>query len=107
MFMRVITLNTLISYIEQYPNCEQSLKSWLFETKIAEWSSPQELKQQFTNASIISNKRVIFNINGNKFRLIVDIEFRLKIIFIVWFGTHKEYDLIDAKTVEYVKSNKK
>jgi len=68
---------------------------------------PQELKQQFKSASIISNKRVVFNINGNKFRLIVDIEFRLKIVFIVWFGTHNEYDLIDVKTIEYVKSNKK
>ena len=107
LFMRVITLNTLVSYIEQYPRCEQALKSWLYEIKIAEWSTPQELKQMFNSASIISNKRVVFNINGNNYRLIVDIEFRLKIVFIVWFGTHNEYDLIDAKTIEYVKSNKK
>ena len=56
---------------------------------------------------IRDSKRVVFNINGNNYRLIVDIEFRLKIVFIVWFGTHNEYDLIDAKTIEYVKSNKK
>lgn len=71
------------------------------------WESPQSLKLKFRNASIISGKRVVFNINGNNFRLITDIEFRLKIVFIVWFGTHSEYDLIDAKTISYVKANKK
>lgn len=54
----------------------------------------------FRNASIISSKRVVFNIKGNDFRLITDIEFKLGIVFIVWFGTYNEYDRIDAKTVK-------
>jgi hypothetical protein len=59
------------------------------------------LKAKYGNASIISSKRVVFNLKGNDYRLIVDIEYRLKIVFIVWFGTHNEYDKIDARTVRY------
>ena len=55
---------------------------------------------------ILSGKRVVFNIHGNSFRLIVDIEFRFKLVFITWIGTHKEYDKIDAKEVSYVKTDK-
>ena len=64
-----------------------------------------ELKEQIRNASVIGDKRVVFNIHGNKYRLVVDIGYRLQIIFIVWTGTHKAYDKIDAKTIEYVKAN--
>lgn len=59
------------------------------------------------HASIVSGKRTVFNIQGNKFRIIVDIEYRLAIVFVVWLGTHEEYDKIDVKKVKYVKSNKK
>jgi len=81
------------------------LLSWYDEVTVAEWNNPSELKIQYRNASILNNKRVVFNIHGNSFRLIVDIEYRLKIVFVVWFGTHKQYDGIDAKTVKYVKAN--
>lgn len=81
--------------------------SWHEEVEKATWNSPNELKLQFQNASIVTAKRVVFNIHGNSFRLIVDIEYRLKIVFIVWFGTHKQYDLIDAKKISYVKAHKK
>lgn len=59
------------------------------------------MKKKYGNASIIDNKRVVFNISGNNFRLVVDIEYSLKIIYIVWFGTHQEYDNINVKTVAY------
>ena len=81
--------------------------SWYEEVEIAEWNSPNELKNQFGSASVITDKRVVFNIHGNSYRLIVDIEYRLKIVFIVWFGTHVLYDKIDAKKISYVKANKK
>lgn len=58
-------------------------------------------------ASVLTDKRVVFNIHGNAFRLIVDVEYRLKIVFVIWFGAHKQYDKIDAKKVNYVKTNKK
>ncbi|WP_369427725.1 type II toxin-antitoxin system HigB family toxin [Membranihabitans maritimus] len=73
----------------------------------ASWGSTNELKEDFGSASIISSKRVVFNIKGNHHRLIVDVEYRLKIIFIVWVGTHSEYDRIDVKKVQYVKTSKK
>ncbi|MGV8914774.1 MAG: type II toxin-antitoxin system HigB family toxin [Kaistella sp.] len=105
--MRIIAVNTLKDYWEEFPQAKQSLLSWYEEGNIAEWNSPNEMKEQYRNASILTDKRVVFNIHGNSYRLIVDIEYRLKIIFIVWFGTHKEYDKIDAKKISYVKTNKK
>ncbi|MCW5921178.1 MAG: type II toxin-antitoxin system HigB family toxin [Saprospiraceae bacterium] len=105
--MRVIAVKTLKHYWEKHPEAEGALLSWHEEVSEAMWETPNNLKEQFGNASLVGSKRVIFNIHGNKYRLIVDIEFKFKIVFIVWFGTHKEYDQIDAKTVRYVKTDKK
>lgn len=91
----------------EYPVAQQSILSWYEEAEGANWGSPQELKFQYRHASIISDKRVVFNIHGNLFRLVVDIEYRLKIVFIVWFGSHKQYDKIDVKRISYDKANKK
>jgi mRNA interferase HigB len=103
--MRVIAVKTLKDYANEFQQAEQALFSWYDEASAAEWNTPAELKAQYRNASVLNNKRVIFNIHGNSFRLIVDIEYRLKIVFVVWFGTHKQYDKIDAKTISYVKAN--
>jgi mRNA interferase HigB len=75
--------------------------SFIYEVRYSDWKSASELKSKYGNASILSSKRVVFNIKGNDYRLIVDIEYKLKIVFIVWFGTHAEYEKIDAKTVSY------
>ncbi len=103
--MRVIATNTLKEYWIIHPECEQALKSWLKEAVEAKWRSPQDLKMQYKHASILTGKRIVFNINGNKFRLIVDVEFRLQIIFIVWFGSHFDYDKINAKSISYDKTD--
>lgn len=105
--MRVIAKKTLIEFWDKYPEIEQPLKAWYSEAKAADWSNSNELKEQFGTASIIDKRRVVFNIKGNKYRLIVDIEYRLKIIFIVWIGTHQNYDKINAKEVSHDKTNKK
>ncbi len=105
--MRVIAVKTLKDYWEGFPQAKQALFSWYEEACNAEWNTPNKLKSQYRNASVLTEKRVVFNIHGNNYRLIVDIEYRLKIVFIVWFGTHNEYDKIDAKTVSYVKTHKK
>lgn len=102
--MRVIAVKTLKNYIREYPQAKQSVLSWYEEAEKAEWSNPNELRSQYHHASILSEKRVVFNIHGNSFRLIVDIEYRLKIVFIVWFGTHKQYDKIDARRASYDKA---
>ncbi|MET7038786.1 addiction module toxin RelE [Elizabethkingia miricola] len=99
--MRVIAVKTLKQYWEKHPGAKQALLSWYDEAEIAKWNTPNELKAQYKNASILNTKRVVFNIHGNTYRLIVDIEYRLEIVFIVWFGTHKEYDKINAETISY------
>ncbi|HVV56635.1 MAG TPA: type II toxin-antitoxin system HigB family toxin [Mucilaginibacter sp.] len=103
--MRVIAVKTLKEYAAEFHQAEQALFSWYEEALLAAWNNPNELKQQYRNASVLNNKRVVFNIHGNSYRLIVDIEYRLKIVFVVWFGTHKQYDEIDAKTISYVKAH--
>ena len=104
--MRIIAVKSLKDYWKQHPETEQSLLSWIDEVQDANWQSPNELKQHYASASIITGKRTVFNLMGYKHRLIVDIEYRLRIVFVVWLGTHKEYDKIDVTRVRYVKSNK-
>jgi mRNA interferase HigB len=101
--MRIIKEKTLADYcrLSKYKKAEDSLKAWIYEAKFSTWNNSNELKAKYRNASIISSKRVVFNIKGNDYRLIVDVEFKLKIVFIVWFGTHMEYNKIDAKKVKY------
>ena len=101
--MRIIKEKTLNEYcnLSKYKQAAEPLKAWIYEIKYSFWNNANELKAKYRNASIISSKRVVFNIKGNDYRLIVDIEYKLKIIFIVWFGTHEEYDKIDAKTIKY------
>jgi mRNA interferase HigB len=101
--MRIIKEKTLAEYFElpKYKQAEESLKSWVYEVRNSFWENANQLKSKYGNASIISSKRVVFNIKGNDFRLIVDIEYKLKLVFVVWFGTHAGYDKIDVKTVSY------
>lgn len=101
--MRIIKEKTLTEYckLSKYKQAEEHVKAWIYEARYAIWDNANELKAKYGNASIISSKRVVFNIKGKDYRLIVDIEYKLKIVFIVWFGTHKEYDKIDAKTISY------
>ena len=101
--MRIIKEKTLTDYCKAGRNnpATESLKAWVYEVRYSTWDNANELKSKYRNASVLSSKRVVFNIKGNDYRLIVDIEYKLKIVFIVWFGTHAEYDKIDAKTVSY------
>lgn len=101
--MRIIKEKTLTDYCRsgRYKPAADSLKAWGFEVRYSTWDNTNELKSKYRHASVLSSKRVVFNIKGNDFKLIVDIEYKLKIVFIVWFGTLAEYDKIDAKTVSY------
>src|ERR1035437_1249550 len=101
--MRIIKGKTLTEHckLSKYKQAEESVKAWIYEVRFSTWENTNELKSKYGNASIISSKRVVFNIKGNDYRLIVDIEYKLKVVFIVWFGTHTEYDKIDAKTISY------
>jgi mRNA interferase HigB len=103
--MRIIARNTLIKYWKTHPDTEQPLKSWFDEAQSALWKNPNQLKRQFRNVSVITNKRVVFNIKGNNYRLVADIEYKIGILFVVWIGAHKEYDKINVKEIKYVKTD--
>jgi mRNA interferase HigB len=103
--MRIIKEKTLFDYCRQskYKQAEASVRALVYELRFSSWNNAYELKSTFGNASIIGSKRVVFNIKGNEYRLIVDIEYKLQIVFVVWFGTHAEYDKIDVKGISYEK----
>ena len=105
--MRIISRKILKKFWQIHHDAEQSLKAWFAETENAEWKHANELKEQFRSASIITNKRVVFNIKGNRYRLVVDIEYQFGIVFIVWIGSHIEYDKIKVKEISYDKTYKK
>jgi mRNA interferase HigB len=79
------------------------LDAWYALVRRATWANSAELKQQLTSASIVSAKRVVFNIKGNHFRIVAEINYEYQTLFVKWLGTHKEYDKIDVRSVEYDK----
>ena len=97
--MRVIAKKVLREFWEKHTDCEQQLKSWYQETSKAEWTNPNDIKLEYPRASIIGNDRIVFNIKGNTYRLIVKINFDYQIIWIRFIGTHTAYDKINAKTI--------
>lgn len=98
--MRVIAVSTLRQFWENHPDAEQPLKAWFDEASKATWSQPSEIKDQYRSASVLKNRRVVFNIKGNDYRLIVAIAYKLGIVYVKFIGTHAGYDRIDAETVE-------
>ena len=97
--MRIISRKTLREFWVKHKDCEQQLKSWHREIEKAKWKNPNELKSEYPSASILENERIVFNIKGNKYRLIVKINFEYQIIWIRFIGTHAEYDKIDANNI--------
>ncbi len=99
--MNIIAKGTLLYYINKYPKGKTALLTWYYEFSKAGFSNFNDLKQVYGSASILQNSRVIFNIKGNDFRLIVAVNFRKQAAYIIWFGTHKEYDKINAETIHF------
>ncbi len=97
--MRVISRKTLRNFWAKHGDSEDQLKSWHQETEKATWKNHNELKQEYPSASILENDRVVFNIKGNKYRLIVKINYQYQILWIRFIGTHAEYDKIDATII--------
>ena len=98
--MRVIAVSHLRTFWENHPDAEQALKSWVDEVKQATWQQPADIKMQYRNASILKNRRVVFNIKGNDYRLITAVAYRYQAVYVKFIGTHADYDAIDAETVE-------
>ena len=97
--MRVISKKTLITFWEKYSDSDQALRAWYDEAVGAHWQAPNEIKDQYKSASVVGENRVVFNIAGNKYRLIVAIAYQFGAIYIKFVGTHQEYDKVNALTV--------
>lgn len=97
--MRIIAKKTLRDFGETHPDCAQQLKSWFQEASKSKWTKPNDIKKEYPSASFLADNRVVFNIRGNNFRLIVKINYDYQIIWIRFIGNHAEYDKINANTI--------
>jgi mRNA interferase HigB len=97
--MRVIAKKILREFWLVHTDSEDQLKTWYKEASKASWSNPVDIKEEYAKASILKGGRVVFNICGNKYRLVVDINYLRQWVFIRFIGTHTEYDKIDANTI--------
>lgn len=95
--MRVIAQRTLREFSDTAADAKGALNAWYHEARKADWKTPNDIKKQYRSASIVGNNRVVFNIAGNKYRLVVRIDYRAQMIFIRFIGTHAEYDKIDVE----------
>lgn len=99
----IITRRTLLDYAQRYPLAKTALFEWYHELILADFKNFNELKKVYGNASLVGDDRVVFNIMGNKYRLVVRMVFEFKAIQIKWFGTHVEYDRIAVASIPYKK----
>lgn len=97
--MRLIALSTLKAFWKLHPDAEQPFLSWHEQVRHADWQSPTEVKADFGSASILRDGRVVFNIAGNKYRLVAWINYPYRVVYIRFVGTHREYGQIDAQTI--------
>ena len=98
--MRIVAIATLRDFWKRHPDAEQPLRAWYDEARTSSWSNPQDIKRHYASASFVGRNRVVFNIKGNDYRLIVAVAYKFQAIYIKFVGTHAQYDRIDAATVE-------
>lgn len=96
---RIFSKSTLREFWETYADSEQYLKTWYDTAMNSDWKTPNDVKQTYANASILKNNRIVFNIKGNSYRLVVKFNFEKQWLFIRFIGTHAEYDKIDADNI--------
>ena len=97
--MRIISKKILREFWERHSDAQQQLKSWFQEASNSIWKSPKDIKNEYPSASILENNRVVFNIKGNKYRLIVRINYDYQMVWIRFIGTHAEYDKINVAKI--------
>ncbi|MCQ2396087.1 MAG: type II toxin-antitoxin system HigB family toxin [Lentisphaeria bacterium] len=97
--MHVIKRKTLQEFWEKYPLSEQPLTAWYNEAIHSTWNTPNDIKEKYGSADILPDNRIVFNIGGNKYRLIVKIAYKIQQVYIRFVGTHSEYDKINAGTI--------
>jgi mRNA interferase HigB len=105
--MRIIARRTLVEFAESrrgtkdHKSLKSAVDAWFHEAQSAEWNGPADIKKTYGNASLVGHDRVVFNIHGNAYRLVVAVDYRRQIVFIKWLGAHAQYDKIDVRTVRY------
>lgn len=97
--MRIISKRVLREFWETHSDAQQALQAWFADVKQADWQSPADVKAIYRNASIVANNRVVFNIKGSKYRLVVAVNYEYRLVYIRFVGTHADYDKIDVTTV--------
>lgn len=97
--MRVISKKALRDFWQKFPDAEYALRAWHAEAEAATWLTPADIKEKYRSASILKDSRAVFNICGNKYRLVVKINFKSAVVFIRFVGTHKEYDATDVEVI--------
>lgn len=95
--MRIIAKRTLREFWERHADAKAPIEAWYQEALNAEWKNPQAIKNRYANASFVGNDRVVFNIGGNKYRLVTRVNYDFGILYIRFIGTHSEYDKIDVE----------
>jgi mRNA interferase HigB len=103
--MRIFNKSAIELYAKKHAPARDSLRSWYAEAIEAAWLTPERVKAQFPKASIIANNRVVFDIAGNRYRLIVSMNYKFQSAYIKFFGTHAQYDAIDAASVDQTGAN--
>ena len=97
--MRIIAKKALRGFWEKHRDAEEPLLAWFREVEHEDWDTPAKVKEKYRSASIVGNDRVVFNIKGNSYRLVVRVNYRARIVLVRFVGTHAEYDRIDVKEV--------
>jgi len=97
--MRIVAKRTLRIFWEKHPDAKDPLLAWYREVEKEDWSNSAKLKEKYRSASVVADKRVVFNIKGNDYRLVVKINYPYRVIYIRFIGTHTEYDKIDVEEV--------
>ncbi len=97
--MRIISKKALRDFWKIRPDAEQQMRAWFTKTNAANWKTPGDIKTDYRNASFVANNRVVFNIKGNKYRLVVSINYVYSVVYIRFVGTHTDYDKIDARII--------
>jgi mRNA interferase HigB len=97
--VRLIARRTLREFWERHPDAEQALRAWFHDVERADWASPADVKRIYANVSIVGDNRLVFNIHGNKYRLVVAVNYEYRMCYVRFVGTHRAYDRIDVATV--------
>ncbi len=97
--MRIIARKALREFWVRRPDAKQTLQAWYHDVKRARWKSPADVKAVYRTASVVGHNRVVFNIKGNRYRIVVAVQYPFGIVYIRFVGTHREHDRIDATTV--------